>query len=158
MMGGGLFPLCLSLILLSCSLNKASNFCRSSKGVKISSLWGGLYQLATKCAVLLANTFTQTDSDLFSNSVIRMCGPQIVAIQEIKIDSFISSTELFPETFPYSMYRKDRTLDGGGVLLIHKDIPHVLLIHKDIPQFMFWGISTLEILFGRTDTINVGHH
>ena len=42
----------------------------SSKGVKFSSLWGGLYQLATKCAVLLANTFTQTDSDLFSNSVI----------------------------------------------------------------------------------------
>ena len=52
--------------------------------------------------------------------------PQIVAIQETKIDSSISSSELFPETFPYSVYRKDRTLDGGGVmLLIHKDIPHM---------------------------------
>ena len=53
--------------------------------------------------------------------------PQIVAIQETKIDRSISSSELFPETFPYSVYRKDRTLDGGGVmLLIYKDIPHML--------------------------------
>ena len=47
--------------------------------------------------------------------------PQIVAIQETKIDSFISTSELFPESCPYNVYRKDRTLDGGGVtLLIHK--------------------------------------
>ena len=52
--------------------------------------------------------------------------PQIVAIQETKIDSTISTSELFPETCPYNVYRKDRTLDGGGVmLLIHKDIPHM---------------------------------
>ena len=54
--------------------------------------------------------------------------PQIVEIRETKIDSSISSSELFPETFPYtcSVYRKDKTLDGGGVmLLIHKDIPHM---------------------------------
>ena len=35
--------------------------------------------------------------------------PQIVAIQETKIDSSISSSELCPETFPYSVYRKDRS-------------------------------------------------
>ena len=47
--------------------------------------------------------------------------PQIVAIQETKIDSSISTSELFPESCPYNVYRKDRTLDGGGVmLLIHK--------------------------------------
>ena len=35
-------------------------------------------------------------------------------------------SELFSETCPYNVYRKDRTLDGGGVmLLIHKDIPHM---------------------------------
>ena len=39
--------------------------------------------------------------------------PQIVAIQETKIDSSISSSELFPETFPYSVYRKDRTHSQG---------------------------------------------
>ena len=52
--------------------------------------------------------------------------PQIVAIQETKIDSSISSSELFPETCPYNVYRKDRNSKGGGVmLLIHKDISHM---------------------------------
>ena len=36
--------------------------------------------------------------------------PQIVAIQETKIDSSMSTSELFPETCPYNVYRKDRTL------------------------------------------------
>ena len=52
--------------------------------------------------------------------------PQIVAIQETKIDSSISTSELFPETCPYNVYRKDRNSKGGGVmLLIHKDISHM---------------------------------
>ena len=54
--------------------------------------------------------------------------PQIVAIQETKIDSSISTSELFPETCPYSVYRKDRNSKGGGVrvmLLIHKDVSHM---------------------------------
>ena len=52
--------------------------------------------------------------------------PQILAIQETKIDSSISTSELFPESCPYNVYRKDRTLDGSGVmLLIHKDISHM---------------------------------
>ena len=57
--------------------------------------------------------------------------PQIVAIQETKIDSSISISELFPESCPYNVYRKDRTLDGGGVmLLIHKDISHMPITEK----------------------------
>ena len=35
---------------------------------------------------------------------------QILAIQETKIDNSILTSELFPESFPYSVYRKDRTL------------------------------------------------
>ena len=51
---------------------------------------------------------------------------QILAIQETKIDNSILTSELFPESFPYSVYRKDITLNGGGVmLLVHKDIPHM---------------------------------
>ena len=54
--------------------------------------------------------------------------PQIVAIQETKIDSSISTSELFPESCPYNVYRKDRTLDGGGVmLLIHKHTCDIIL-------------------------------
>ena len=49
--------------------------------------------------------------------------PQIVAIQETKIDSSKPTSELFPESCIYSVYRKDRTLSGGGgILHIHKDI------------------------------------
>ena len=52
--------------------------------------------------------------------------PQIVAIQETNIDSSVSTSELFPESCPYSVYRKDRTLDDGGVMLLtHMDISHM---------------------------------
>ena len=45
--------------------------------------------------------------------------PHVVAIQEIKI----ATSELFLKTCPYSVYRKDRNLHGGGImLLVHKDI------------------------------------
>ena len=52
--------------------------------------------------------------------------PHVVAIQETKIDSSIATSVLFPETYPYSVYRKDRNIHGGGVmLLVHKDISHM---------------------------------
>ena len=48
-----------------------------------------------------------------------------MAIQEANIDISISTSELFPESCPYSVCRKVRTLDGSGVkLLIYKDISH----------------------------------
>ena len=46
-----------------------------------------------------------------------------MAIQETKIDSSIATSELFPESCQYTVYRKDRSLHGGGVmLLVHRDI------------------------------------
>ena len=65
--------------------------------------------------------------------------PQIVAIQETKIDSSISTSELFPESCTYNVYRKDRTLDGGGVmLLIHKDIPHMPITELENDSESVW--------------------
>ena len=65
--------------------------------------------------------------------------PQIVAIKETKIDSFISTSELFPESCPYNVYRKDRTLDGGGVmLLIHKDISHMPITELENDSVSVW--------------------
>ena len=64
---------------------------------------------------------------------------QILAIQETKIDNSILTSELFPESFPYSVYRKDRTLHGGGVmLLVHKDIPHMPLTELDNDSESVW--------------------
>ena len=52
--------------------------------------------------------------------------PHVVAIQETKIESSIATSELFPEICPYSVYRKDRNIHGGGVMLfVHKDISHM---------------------------------
>ena len=49
----------------------------------------------------------------------------VVAIQETKIDSSVATSEPFPETCLYSVYRKDRNIHGGGVmLLVRKDISH----------------------------------
>ena len=65
--------------------------------------------------------------------------PQIVAIQETKIDSSISPSELFPESCTYNVYRKDRTIDGGGVmLLIHKDIPHMPITELENDSESVW--------------------
>ena len=64
---------------------------------------------------------------------------QIVAIQETKIDNSILTSELFPEFFPYSVYRKDRTLIGGSVmLLVHKDTPHMPLTEMDNDSESVW--------------------
>ena len=65
--------------------------------------------------------------------------PQIVAIQETKIDSSISTSELFPETCPYNVYRKDRNYKGGGVmLLIHKDISHMPITDLENDSESVW--------------------
>ena len=65
--------------------------------------------------------------------------PQIVAIQETKIDSSISTSELFPESCPYNVYRKDRTQDGGGVMLpFHKDISHMPITELENDSESVW--------------------
>ena len=65
--------------------------------------------------------------------------PQIVAIQETKIDSSISTSELFPKPCPYNVYRKDRSQDGGGVmLLIHKDISHMAITELENDSESVW--------------------
>ena len=62
-----------------------------------------------------------------------------MAIQETKINSSISTSDYFLETIPYSVYRKDRTLDGGGVMLfIHKDIPHMPFTEMETKSESFW--------------------
>ena len=65
--------------------------------------------------------------------------PQIVVIQETKFDSSISTSELFPESCPYNVYRKDRTIDGGGVmLLIHNDISHMPVTELENDSESVW--------------------
>ena len=65
--------------------------------------------------------------------------PHVVAIQETKVDSSIATSELFPETCPYSVYRKDRNIHGGGVmLLVHKDISHMPITELENDSESIW--------------------
>ena len=65
--------------------------------------------------------------------------PHVVAIQETKIDSSIETSELFPETCQYNVYRKDRTLHGGGVmLLVHKEISHMPITELENNSESVW--------------------
>ena len=62
-----------------------------------------------------------------------------MAIQETKIDETISSVELFPASCPYNVYRKDRNLHGGGVmLLINKELPHMSLKELENDSESVW--------------------
>lgn len=53
-------------------------------------------------------------------SFLETSGFDVVAIQETKIDSSVSNAELFPPELGYSIFRKDRVMGGGGVLLAVK--------------------------------------
>ena len=46
--------------------------------------------------------------------------PDIIAIQETKIDPGVTTAELFPRELGFSIFRKDRSLRGWGVLLAIK--------------------------------------
>ena len=55
-----------------------------------------------------------------------------MAIQETKIGSTNTTSELFPETCMYSVYRKDKNTHGGGMmLLIHRDISHMPIMELE---------------------------
>ena len=66
--------------------------------------------------------------------------PHVAAIQETKIDNSVATSELFPETCQYNVFRKDINFHGGKVLLlIHKDIPHMPLFELENDSESVWA-------------------
>ena len=65
--------------------------------------------------------------------------PFVVATRETKIDSSIATSKFFPETCPYSVYRKDRNIhDGGVMLLVPKDISHMPITELENDSEEIW--------------------
>ena len=65
--------------------------------------------------------------------------PHVVATQETKINSSIATLELFLETCPYSVYRKDINIHAGGVmLLVHKDISRMPITELENDSESIW--------------------
>ena len=113
-------------------LTKGKNDGISSNRMNQSNSLGGL-----KFISLNINSIRGKKLDLLA--FLDVHNPHIVAIQETKIDSSIATSELFPETCPYNIFRKDRNLHGGGVmLLIHKDIPHMPSLELENDSESVW--------------------
>ena len=50
----------------------------------------------------------------------KVVNPEVIAVQETKIDSSVTDSEILPAEVDYSIFRKDRSLGGGGVMLVIK--------------------------------------
>ena len=113
-------------------LTKGKNEGISSNRTNQTNSLGGL-----KFISLNINSIRGKKLDLLA--FLDVHNPHIVTVQETKIDSSIATSELFPETCPYNIFRKDRNLHGGGVmLLIHKDIPHMPLSELENDSESVW--------------------
>lgn len=52
------------------------------------------------------------------SSFLEVENPDIIAIQETKVDKFILTSELLPNNLNFDVYRNDSTFHGGGVILL----------------------------------------
>ena len=64
--------------------------------------------------------------------------PDIVALQETKIDGTISSSELFHDNLGYDVFRNDRTLKGGDVLLLVNKVLGASQVSVSNPAESVW--------------------
>ena len=70
-----------------------------------------------------------------------------MTVQETKIESSVATSELFPETCQYNVFRKDRNRHGCEVMLrIHKDTPHIPLLEFENDSESVW----VEIFANKT--------
>ena len=75
-----------------------------------------------------------------SKAFLEVNQAHIEAIKETKIAPSILTLELFPETCQYIVFRKNRNLIGGGVMLLfNKDIPHMLSTELENKLESFWA-------------------
>ena len=114
------------------SLAKDGKISTSSTGTKNNNFVSGL-----KFSSINVNGIRIKKLELLAH--LDFYQPQIVAIQETKNDSSISTSELFPETCPYIVYRKDRNCKGCCLmLLIHKDISHMPITELENGSESVW--------------------
>lgn len=73
-----------------------------------------------KLTLLCANINGIKGKKLELQSFLELENPEVVALQETKINENILDNELFPSELGYTIFRKDRIMGGGGVLLAIK--------------------------------------
>ena len=74
------------------------------------------------------------------------CDPDLMLITETQLDSSIFSSELLPKGY-VGEFRKDRNLNGGGVMIVTKDCYTITdLVLQTTPQNeteLVWATITL---------------
>ena len=63
------------------------------------------------------------------------CYPALMLITETKLDSSISSSELLPKGY-VGKFRRDRNLNGGGVMIVTKDCYTITTLYSRLPPKM----------------------
>jgi exonuclease III len=91
-------------------ITKEKNKTKTTKKVNYSA----------KIKIVTININSLRGKSLELQAFLDMNKSDIVAIQETKIDNSISTNELISENLEYDVYRKDRTMGGGGVMLLIK--------------------------------------
>ena len=71
-----------------------------------------------RTVVINANNITHKKAGI--SAMADYCDPDLILITETKLDSSIFSSELLPKGY-VGKFRRDRNLNGGGVMIVTKD-------------------------------------
>ena len=98
-----------------------------------------------RTVVINANSITHKKAEI--SAMADYCDPDLMLISETKLDSSIFSSELLPKGY-VDEFRRDRNLNGGGVMLVTKDCYTITdLVLQTTPQNeteLFWATITLK--------------
>jgi exonuclease III len=80
-----------------------------------------------KIKIISVNVNSLRGKILLMEDLIFEQDPDVILCQETKLDSSVANAELFPSA--YTVFRKDRTLSGGGVCVAVKSHLQAIQCH-----------------------------
>ena len=83
--------------------------------------------------VINANSITHKTAKI--SAMAYYCDPDLMLITETKLDSSIFSSELLPKCY-VGEFRRDRHLNGGGVMIVTKAVILLLTLYSRPPPKM----------------------
>ncbi|CAG2202051.1 unnamed protein product [Mytilus edulis] len=111
--------------------NLSTSYSSTSSGIEINNIFDTLrnnkethtcsrHIYTSKITMVSININGLRGKKLELQAYLQTENPDIVALQETKINNSIATNELIPDTLGYDIYRNDRTGNGGGTMLLVK--------------------------------------
>ncbi|CAG2218688.1 SIAE [Mytilus edulis] len=111
--------------------NLSTSYSSTSSGIEINNIFDTLrnnkethtcsrHMYTSKITMVSININGLRGKKLELQAYLQTENPDIVALQETKINNSIATNELIPDTLGYDIYRNDRTGNGGGTMLLVK--------------------------------------